>query len=120
MITAGPASRIANELPRNSPVGMEVVSMNGKNHYSIWLMDSNHASLRRGIDLFNAGRFYEAHEVLEDVWRESIGERKLFLQALVQLAVGFHHYTTDNVIGAQSVLQRGISNLAVYPDECEG
>jgi predicted metal-dependent hydrolase len=83
-------------------------------------MDSNHASLRRGIDLFNAGRFYEAHEVLEDVWRESIGQRKQFLQGLVQLAVGFHHYTTDNVIGAQSVLKRGISNLAVYPDECEG
>src|SRR5437879_12299615 len=83
-------------------------------------MDTNHATLRRGIELFNEGRFFEAHEVLEDAWRESTGERKQFLQGLVQLAVGFHHYTTDNVIGAESVLKRGMSNLAGYPDECEG
>jgi predicted metal-dependent hydrolase len=83
-------------------------------------MDSNHPTLRRGIELFNEGRFYEAHEVLEDVWRESKGERKRFLQGLVQIAVGFHHYTTDNIVGAESVLKRGISNLAAYPGECEG
>jgi predicted metal-dependent hydrolase len=83
-------------------------------------MDSNHPDLHRGIELFNAGRFYEAHEALEDVWRESTGERKLFLQGLVQLAVGFHHYTMDNVVGAESVLKRGLGNLVAYPDECEG
>jgi predicted metal-dependent hydrolase len=83
-------------------------------------MDSKHSSLPRGLELFNAGRFYEAHEVLEDVWREAVGERKLFLQALVQLAVGFHHYTMDNVVGAESVLERGLGNLANYPDDCEG
>jgi predicted metal-dependent hydrolase len=95
--------------------------MKGGSQYSIkWIMDSNRRTLRRGRELFNEGRFYEAHEVLEDVWRDSIGERKQFLQGLVQLAVGFHHYTTDNVIGAKSVLERGISNLAGYPDQCEG
>jgi predicted metal-dependent hydrolase len=83
-------------------------------------MDSNDSSLSRGIELFNAGRFYEAHEVLEDVWREAAGDRRLFLQALVQLAVGFHHYTMDNVVGAESVLERGLGNLAGYSDGCEG
>jgi predicted metal-dependent hydrolase len=83
-------------------------------------MDYHHRNLASGIELFNAGRFFEAHEVLEDAWREAIGERKLFLQALVQLAVGFHHYTMDNVVGAESVLERGLGNLAGYADECEG
>ncbi|MGE0407317.1 MAG: DUF309 domain-containing protein, partial [Candidatus Korobacteraceae bacterium] len=29
----------------------------------------DHDGLRHGITLFNRGEFYDAHEVLEDVWR---------------------------------------------------
>jgi len=46
---------------------------------------------RRGIELFNAGEFYECHEVLEDVWRPSRGAERFFLQALIHFAVGFYH-----------------------------
>ena len=33
-------------------------------------------SYRRGIELFNAGRFFEAHEVWEDAWRPGAGLRR--------------------------------------------
>ena len=75
----------------------------------------NSEAYRRGIALFNRAHFYEAHEVLEDVWRAAHGAEKRFLQALIQLAVGLHHYSTGNLAGARSLLARGGRKLAEYP-----
>jgi len=75
---------------------------------------------REGIALFNAGEFFEAHEALEDAWRESTGEERRFLQGLVQVAVGLHHHSTGNLIGAKSVLARALENLRPYPDKHHG
>ena len=77
-------------------------------------MDS--AKLQHGIELFNGGSFFDAHEVLEDVWRELQGEQKDFLQAVIQCAVGLHHYSIGNLIGARSLLERASRKLAGYPD----
>jgi uncharacterized protein len=74
----------------------------------------------RGIALFNRARFFEAHEVLEDVWRAAPAEEKRFLQGLVQLAVAFHHHSTGNHIGMRSVMERGLRNLDGYPNDFFG
>ena len=68
-----------------------------------------------GLRLFNDGDFFEAHEVWEDVWRAAPREEKKFLQGLIQIAVGLHHHSTGNQVGAQSLLARGSRNLAGYP-----
>ena len=67
-----------------------------------------------GIALFNSGRFFEAHELLEDAWRSvpSDQQLKLHCQSIVQLAVAFHHQSTGNFVGAQSVLERALRNLS--------
>ena len=70
---------------------------------------------RRGIALFNDAHFYDAHEVLEDVWRPARGRRRRFLQALIQVAVGLHHHSRGNLPGARSLLARGGNTLARYP-----
>ena len=45
-----------------------------------------------GIDLYNAGEFHAAHDAWEERWRDDCGAReKLFLQAMIQSAVVFHH-----------------------------
>ena len=75
---------------------------------------------REGIALFNAEEFFEAHEALEDVWRESTGNDRQFFQGLVQVAVGLHHYSTGNKVGAQSVLARALENLRGYPSHYSG
>jgi len=69
--------------------------------------------LARGLDLFNRAHFFDAHEVLEDVWRESAHAkpRRRHLQGLVQLAVAFHHESRSNSVGARSVLERALRNL---------
>ncbi|WP_243032385.1 DUF309 domain-containing protein [Thermus altitudinis] len=40
--------------------------------------------------LWEAGRYFEAHEVLEGAWREAQGEEKRFLQGLILLAAALH------------------------------
>jgi predicted metal-dependent hydrolase len=66
----------------------------------------------RGINLFNNAEFFDAHEVLEDIWRAAPPEHKKFLQGMVQIAVAFHHYSTGNRVGMRSVLERAIRNLS--------
>lgn len=68
---------------------------------------------RYGLDLFNSARFFDAHEVLEDLWRDAPrhGAFRQHLQGLVQLAVAFHHQSTGNWEGARSVLERAVRNL---------
>jgi uncharacterized protein len=78
------------------------------------------AQYLHGIRLFNQAEFFEAHEVLEDVWRASPEPEKKFLQGLIQVAVGLHHYGTGNLIGARSLLGRAANNLARYPGDFGG
>jgi uncharacterized protein len=65
----------------------------------------------RGMHLFNRAEFFDAHEVLEDIWRAAPPENKKFVQGIVQVAVAFHHYSTGNRVGMRSVLERAIRNL---------
>jgi uncharacterized protein len=71
---------------------------------------------QRGLQLFNNADFFEAHEVWEDVWRAAPAAEKKFLQGLIQIAVGLHHYSCGNRIGAQSLLARATRNLSDYPE----
>ena len=64
-----------------------------------------------GLKLFNAERFFDAHEAWETIWLESRGEEKRFLQGLIQLAAAFHHFQRGNLEGAQSLMEEGASKL---------
>jgi uncharacterized protein len=74
----------------------------------------------RGLDLFNSTDFYDAHEVWEDVWRAAPRSEKKFLQGLIQIAVGLHHHSTGNRVGAKSLLARGARNLSAYSGDFGG
>ena len=78
-------------------------------------MTLHYDAYHRGIRHFNAREFYDAHEVWEDVWRESHGLEKRFLQGLIQAAVAFHHHSTGNLVGAYSLMERAHKNLAACP-----
>jgi DUF309 family protein family protein len=45
-----------------------------------------------GIDLYNSGEFHAAHDAWEERWMGPVApDEKLFLQAMIQSAVAFHH-----------------------------
>ncbi len=69
------------------------------------------SALEEGVRLYNAGSFFEAHEVLEEVWLEEEGEDKAFLQGLIKLAAAFHHFQKGTYKGMLDLLQAGLEHL---------
>jgi hypothetical protein len=53
-----------------------------------------------GVLVFNAHDYFEAHEVWEDLWADSHGDERRFVQGLIQAAVGLFHFTGGNLGGA--------------------
>jgi uncharacterized protein len=76
--------------------------------------------LQRGIRLFNDGEFFQCHEVLEEAWTTEQGPRRLFLQALIHVAVGFYHWERANAAGASRQLRKGLQKLSAYVPSWEG
>jgi len=71
----------------------------------------------KGIEYFNSGYFFEAHDTFEEIWMEERGEDVRFYQGLVQLATGFYHLRMDNLKGAESQLKKGVAKLEKYKPE---
>ncbi|MXY44595.1 MAG: DUF309 domain-containing protein [Dehalococcoidia bacterium] len=76
--------------------------------------------LRQAIEQFNGGEFWECHETLEDVWRESPYPFRLFYHAVIKTAVGFHHLTEHNRHGARVKLRDGVELLELFQPEWMG
>ncbi len=73
------------------------------------------AALRAFADLYGAGRFFDAHEELETVWRRSPDLDMRFLQGLIQWSVAFEHHRRGNPHGARVLLGRALANLEGAP-----
>ena len=58
-----------------------------------------------GIQLFNEGEFFEAHEAWEDVWHMAYGLKHDFYQGLIQCAVALEHYRRGNPRGVISLFK---------------
>jgi uncharacterized protein len=67
--------------------------------------------------LFDAGRPFHAHEVLEDAWKAAPSEERALWKGLAQLAVGLTHAARGNPVGAARLLRRGAAAIAAYRDE---
>jgi hypothetical protein len=66
-----------------------------------------------GIDLFNEGEFHAAHDAWEDRWRDDAGpSEKLFLQAMIQSAVAFHHLEIGRPGAARRMYQMAKEKFA--------
>lgn len=68
-----------------------------------------------GLELINRGSYFQAHDVLEEVWREVRDNSRPFYQGVVQVAIAMHHFSKSNLAGAQSVLAKAMKNLDAYP-----
>jgi len=83
----------------------------------------------RGRDLFNRGRFFDAHEAWEALWLHAHGPRRLFLQGLIQIAAGCHKaYERGDERGCAALVGAGLEkisrdgrpgHLAEFADRCD-
>ena len=58
------------------------------------------AALEGGVEAYERGDFFEAHELLEPAWMgtDDMAEREMY-QALIKLAAGYVHCVRGNPIG---------------------
>ncbi len=66
----------------------------------------------RGVALFNAGRFWEAHEALEIVWRATRGPERACWQGLILAAAAMLHRERGNRHGLVSKGSEAIRKLS--------
>jgi predicted metal-dependent hydrolase len=82
---------------------------------------SYHPALLRSLKDFNSGRYFEAHEHLEEALDEvemNAETWELFV-GLIQIAVGYHKYASGHP-GGEKMLGLGLEKVSSLPDVCAG
>lgn len=70
------------------------------------------------FDCFNRGLFYEAHDVLEQLWlKDRHGPNGSFYKGLIQLAGAFVHLQKGRLRPAAALFKLADANLKNYPQE---
>jgi predicted metal-dependent hydrolase len=79
------------------------------------------AALRRGVRLFNFGRYLAAQRIWEAAWQATADERRGLLEALVQLAGGLHLRTRrGGTRGAANLVAQALATLEDYRPAAHG
>jgi predicted metal-dependent hydrolase len=72
------------------------------------------------FDQFNRGLFYEAHDVLEQLWlKDRHGPNGAFYKGLIQLAGAFVHLRKERLRPAAALFKLADANLSKYPPRHE-
>jgi uncharacterized protein len=71
-------------------------------------------SYEQGLELIRAGRYFEAHEELEDAWRAAEPAERDFLQGLVHVAVAWYQAGRGRPIGCGRQLEKATRRLTPY------
>ncbi|MEW6503034.1 MAG: DUF309 domain-containing protein [Chloroflexota bacterium] len=79
-----------------------------------------HPQARIGIQLFNRGEYFEAHEALELAWRDQSGPVREFYRGILQIGVAYYHILNGNYRGAVKMFSRAKKWLAAYPPVYRG
>lgn len=78
------------------------------------------AEYREFLRLFNERRFFEAHEVLEDLWIMEVPPLRDYYKGLIQAAVALCHWERGNHSGARRLWLLARGYLAHCPPRMEG
>jgi uncharacterized protein len=100
----------------------------GYNYYTLAMTESQndicnapiHPQAAEGLRLFNAGKYFEAHEALEEAWNEEQGNVRELYRGILQIAVVYLHITRRNYNGAVKVYDRSQRWLKDWPNICRG
>jgi predicted metal-dependent hydrolase len=68
----------------------------------------------QGVEHFQRGDYFEAHEVWEELWREATVETRAFYKGLIQLAVALLHAERGNRRGAERLFHSALRLLKPY------
>jgi uncharacterized protein len=76
--------------------------------------ESSDGRFARGVELFNEGEYFDAHEIWEELWMDCPSAERRFVQALIQAAVALHHFERGNQTGAARLFRSGRDYMTPY------
>jgi predicted metal-dependent hydrolase len=74
----------------------------------------------QGLEEFNRGEYYEAHEYLEEAWMEDESLGRNLYRGVLQVGVAYYHILRGNYKGAAKLFLRLRQWLDPLPDTCRG
>ncbi len=80
----------------------------------------NDPRFAEAIELFNAQEYFACHDVLEELWSETLDDSREFYQGLIHAAVALFHFSEGNLGGARKMHDSAVRYLAPYGDACRG
>jgi len=75
-------------------------------HYGQFTVD-HLLKVKKGISLYNARKYWECHEELEDHWLEDRGDDARYVYwVVIQAATALFHYEDENLAGARGMINK--------------
>jgi predicted metal-dependent hydrolase len=112
-----PRSRFARELPELIQRHARVPDYAGLENACLQPLSS---LAIKGLELFNQGEYFEAHELLEEAWNEDETPARELYRAVLQAAVAYLQIERGNFNGAMKMFLRLRQWIAPLPDQCRG
>jgi predicted metal-dependent hydrolase len=78
------------------------------------------AAFKRGLDSIRGGRYFEAHEQLEDAWRAAPSEERDFFQGLVHVAVAWYQAGRERPVATGRQLEKAARRLGPFAPAYRG
>src|SRR3954454_11720645 len=72
------------------------------------------AAYKRGLEAIRDGRYFEAHEELEDAWRAAPAEERDFFQGLVHVAVAWYQAGRGRPVATGRQLEKATRRLTPF------
>ncbi|HKD95790.1 MAG TPA: DUF309 domain-containing protein [Gaiellaceae bacterium] len=72
------------------------------------------AAFKRGLEEIRAGRYFEAHEELEEAWRAAAAEERDFFQGLVHVAVAWFQAGRSRPVATGRQLEKAARRLGPF------
>jgi hypothetical protein len=74
----------------------------------------------KGLEKFNQGEYFDAHEFLEEAWKDDETPARELYRAILQVAVAYLQIERGNYNGAVKMFLRMRQWIDPLPDECRG
>jgi len=72
------------------------------------------AAFKRGLEAIRSGRYFEAHEELEEAWRAAPAEERDFFQGLVHVAVAWYQAGRGRPVATGRQLEKAGRRLTPF------
>lgn len=82
--------------------------------------DQLHPEAQKGIELFNRGDFYKAHDPLELAWMKTRPPERDLYQGILLIGLAYYQISLGNYRGAIKMFKKGQQRLNILGDNLLG